>query len=181
MRGYDQYPKAIRDDFEKAFKFVQRWEGGYVNRKEDYGGPTNRGVTQRTYDAYRKRKGLRTRTVKDITEHEVRSIYWTYYEPFLSWGFNGPQMAVVFNIAVNAGHARAKQLVRLTNQEGARLRVKVTHRTEPKTWNILLIGQLRAYYNRVFALDPTQGVFIKGWLNRTNALQEFILNYDKAK
>ena len=32
-------------------------EGGYVNHPKDPGGPTNKGVTQRVYDACRKGKG----------------------------------------------------------------------------------------------------------------------------
>ncbi len=32
-------------------------EGGYVNHPKDPGGPTNKGVTQRVYEAYRKGKG----------------------------------------------------------------------------------------------------------------------------
>ncbi|TIX97406.1 MAG: N-acetylmuramidase, partial [Mesorhizobium sp.] len=54
-------------------------EGGYVNHRQDPGGPTNKGVTQRVYDAYRKGKGLPMRSVKHITMDEVYEIYDRQY------------------------------------------------------------------------------------------------------
>ncbi len=54
-------------------------EGGYVNHPSDPGGPTNKGVTQRVYDSYRKGKGQRPRTVKSITMDEVYEIYDRQY------------------------------------------------------------------------------------------------------
>lgn len=54
-------------------------EGGYVNHPSDPGGPTNKGVTQRVYDAYRKGKKLATRSVKNITSDEVADIYDRQY------------------------------------------------------------------------------------------------------
>ncbi|WP_136617080.1 MULTISPECIES: glycoside hydrolase family 108 protein [Mesorhizobium] len=54
-------------------------EGGYVNHPRDPGGPTNKGVTQRVYDAYRKGKGQAPRSVKGITMPEVYEIYDRQY------------------------------------------------------------------------------------------------------
>lgn len=54
-------------------------EGGYVNHPKDPGGATNKGVTQRVYDTYRKSKGLALRSVKLITDAEVAEIYKTQY------------------------------------------------------------------------------------------------------
>lgn len=34
-----------------ALKFVLRWEGGFVDHPDDPGGRTNKGVTQKVYDA----------------------------------------------------------------------------------------------------------------------------------
>ncbi|RUU81293.1 glycoside hydrolase family 108 protein [Mesorhizobium sp. M7A.F.Ca.MR.362.00.0.0] len=79
-------------------------EGGYVNHARDPGGPTNKGVTQRVYDSYRKGKGLAARSVKGITMPEVYDIYDRQY-----WdAVKGDQLPdgidyVVLDGAVNSG------------------------------------------------------------------------------
>lgn len=79
-------------------------EGGYVNHRSDPGGPTNKGVTQRVYDAYRKSKGQAPRSVKSITMQEVYDIYDKQY-----WdAVKGDQLPdgvdyVVLDGAVNSG------------------------------------------------------------------------------
>lgn len=83
-------------------------EGGYVNHRQDPGGPTNKGVTQRVYDAYRKGKGLPMRSVKHITMDEVYEIYDRQY-----WdAVKGDQLPagvdyVVFDGAVNSGPSQS--------------------------------------------------------------------------
>ncbi|TPN90112.1 glycoside hydrolase family 108 protein [Mesorhizobium sp. B1-1-5] len=83
-------------------------EGGYVNHPADPGGPTNKGVTQRVYDGYRKGKGLAKRSVKSITMDEVGEIYDRQY-----WdAVKGDLMPdgvdyVVFDGGVNSGPGRS--------------------------------------------------------------------------
>lgn len=83
-------------------------EGGYVNHPADPGGPTNKGVTQRVYDAYRKGRKLATRSVKSITGDEVADIYDRQY-----WdAVKGDQLPagvdyVVFDGAVNSGPSQS--------------------------------------------------------------------------
>ena len=55
-----------KENFEKAMKFVFSIEGGYSDKKNDRGGKTNYGVTQTTYDEYRKSKNLELESVKNI-------------------------------------------------------------------------------------------------------------------
>lgn len=68
-----------------AFNYVRSlanslvYEGGYSNHPADPGGATMRGVTQRVYDDYRKRKGLKPRSVKLIEEKELQEIYRIQY------------------------------------------------------------------------------------------------------
>ncbi|MER9459664.1 glycoside hydrolase family 108 protein [Mesorhizobium sp. M0387] len=79
-------------------------EGGYSNHPADPGGPTMKGVTQRVYDGYRKRKGLTTRSVKSIQSAELLDIYdRQYWDPI-----KGDQLPegvdyVLFDGAVNSG------------------------------------------------------------------------------
>ncbi len=61
--------------FAAALPFILRWEGGYVNDPDDPGGATNKGVTQRIYDDWRKRQGLPPRDVRQLEEAELQAIY----------------------------------------------------------------------------------------------------------
>ncbi|MBE7706425.1 MAG: hypothetical protein E7Z91_04190 [Cyanobacteria bacterium SIG30] len=56
-----------KENFEKALQCLFPSEGGYVNDSRDFGGPTNMGVTQNTYNMYRKNQGLPQKDVKQIT------------------------------------------------------------------------------------------------------------------
>lgn len=67
------------ENFEKAIGFLFPAEGGYVNHQSDKGGPTNMGITQKTFDNYRQQKGLPTENVKNITREEAKKIYYEEY------------------------------------------------------------------------------------------------------
>ncbi len=69
----------LAKNLKPATDYVLKHEGGYVNHPKDPGGATNYGVIQRTYDAYRKKKGLPTRSVRNITMDEVVEIYDKQY------------------------------------------------------------------------------------------------------
>lgn len=98
----------MRENFEIATKWMLAHEGGYVNHPKDPGGATNLGVIQRTYDHYRRRKGLATRSVRAITADEVAEIYKSQY-----WdAVRGDELPsgvdyAVYDFAVNSGPKRA--------------------------------------------------------------------------
>lgn len=91
-------------NYNKSLDRVLVYEGGYVNHVSDPGGPTNKGIVQRVYDGYRRRKGSELRSVRDITMAEVRAIYRQQY-----WNVvKGNELPagvdfVVFDGAVNSG------------------------------------------------------------------------------
>lgn len=58
---------------------VETNEGGFADNPRDPGGRTMRGVTQRTYDAWRLQMGLPRRDVRMIEDAEVAAIYRTYW------------------------------------------------------------------------------------------------------
>lgn len=103
--------------FEPSLDLTLAHEGGYVNHPKDPGGATNKGVIQRTYDAYRRLNGLPTRSVRFITDAEVREIYRKNY-----WNASGCNVMpagidyAVFDYAVNSGPGRSiKDLQRTVN------------------------------------------------------------------
>lgn len=95
-------------NYAPALALVLAHEGGYTDHPRDPGGPTNKGITQRVYDAYRKNRGLKTQSVKLITASEVTQIYQTNYWRLMR-GDSLPDGVdyAVFDFAVNSGVGRA--------------------------------------------------------------------------
>jgi len=96
------------DRFERAFALLSVHEGGYVNHPDDPGGATNRGITQRTYDAYLTRNGASPRDVRSIAYHEVEAIYRRqYWATVRAHDLPEGLAYCVFDAAVNSGPGRA--------------------------------------------------------------------------
>ena len=94
--------------FEASLPFVLRWEGGFVDHPNDPGGRTNKGVTQRVYDAWRKRQGLPVRDVKRLDDTELHRIYESGYWIPPHCDRLARQLDLVhFDTAVNMGPGRA--------------------------------------------------------------------------
>ena len=98
---------AMTDVFDTAFQNLLGWEGGYGNAAHDDGGPTNLGVIQTEYDAYRKRVGELPQSVKYITKAEAEDIYRNEYWDATLCGRMNPGVAnCVFDADVNSGDRR---------------------------------------------------------------------------
>jgi lysozyme family protein len=94
--------------FARALPRVLAHEGGYVNDSHDPGGATNKGVTFRVYDAYRTRKGLPTRDVRQIHPTEVADIYRLQYWDAVKGDELPPGLDyVLFDGAVNSGPSQS--------------------------------------------------------------------------
>lgn len=98
----------MRDNWKKSLELVLQHEGGYVNHPADPGGATNKGITQRVYDGYRRGKGQEPRSVRQITNTEVTAIYKNQYWDVIQ-GDRLPAGVdyAVFDYAVNSGSSRA--------------------------------------------------------------------------
>jgi len=178
------------EKFKKALKFVLKWEGGYSNHPYDPGGATNKGITQRVYDAWRESKKLPKQDVRKITDAEVEQIYWErYWTPLRASELPEPLDLVAFDSGVNCGVERAakwlqsalkklvdsnitidgkvgKQTVAAAQRaarEGKALQVAAT-----------IIDTRENYYRQLAERHPTLAVFLKGWLNRINDLRKTI-------
>lgn len=96
----------MKANFDKALDVLFPIEGGVSDRplKDDPGGLTNRGITHKTYDAWRRSKGLSVRSVRQITDDEVHAIYYEEY-----WVKVGGDMlptgldVAAFDYGVNSG------------------------------------------------------------------------------
>jgi len=101
---------VMKSNLDAALRLVLAHEGGYSDNPADPGGKTNRGVTQRVYDAYRKRKGLGIQSVRGILADEVAEIYkHQYWDAVRADDLPAGLDYAVFDYAVNSGPRRAIQ------------------------------------------------------------------------
>lgn len=98
----------MQENQANALARILVYEGGKVDDPRDPGGRTNRGVTQRVYDAYRRRQGLKTQDVYRIQAGEVAAIYdGQYWDKIRGDDLPGGVDLVVFDGAVNSGPVQA--------------------------------------------------------------------------
>lgn len=90
--------------FDRALPHVLIHEGGKVDHPKDPGGRTNRGVTQRVYNAWRSKSNLPQRDVYLIDNMEVAAIYrFQYWDAVMGDRLPEGVGYVVFDGAVNSG------------------------------------------------------------------------------
>lgn len=149
--------------YERALAFVLRWEGGFVDHPQDPGGATNMGITQATYDAWRRSRGLPTRSVREIAREEVETIYRTrYWEP-LPARYAEKDLALalaLFDYAVNSGLGAARKALAVVGED----------------WRRIV-----AYRLQFLASLSTFPTFGRGWTRRVAALIEECARLDPPK
>lgn len=165
-------------EFQAALPFVLRWEGGFVDHPNDPGGATNKGVTQAVYDGWRAQQGLATRSVRLLASEEMHAIYdGAYWRAAFCPKLMQPLDLAQFDTAVNMGVGRA---VRFLQKAVA---AEIDGAFGPATERCVAscdAGQAlanycqirEALYRQLVVKNPKLGVFLKGWMNRLNALRK---------
>lgn len=166
--------------FAHCLPFVLRWEGGFVDHPSDPGGRTNKGVTQVVYDRWRQRQGLSPKDVKLIDPVEVDAIYQTgYWVPPRCDLLPRMLDLVHFDTAVNMGPGRAVRLLQRCigcepdGDFGPQTRRAVIERDVGDALRTYCDAR-EAYYRSLAEKRSELRVFLKGWLNRLNALRREI-------
>jgi lysozyme family protein len=97
----------MKENWDKAFRQVIAYEGGYVNHPKDPGGPTNLGITQATLSTYMRRPAS-VQDVRSLTKDAVRPIYKKRFWDVLRCDeLPGGVDLAVYDFAVNSGPNRA--------------------------------------------------------------------------
>lgn len=151
-----KYSSQVDGDFDKMLKFVLQSEGGYTSN--DCGQAGNKGVQQSTYDEYRRKNGLSKRSVKNITDEEVRDLYYTmFYKASGADKIKDSRLALyVFDTAVNMGVSAAKKLLEQSGNDADKfeeLRLK--------------------RYESIASANPSKAKYLKGWKNRVANAQNY--------
>ncbi len=163
--------------FAQSLPFVLRWEGGFVDHPADPGGATNRGVTQKVYDSWRASNGQAQRSVRELLDSELSAIYEQNYWRAARCGELQDKLdLVMFDTAVNMGVRRAVNFL----QEAVGCQVDggfggatlaAVQCCDPGHALLKYCNTREDYYRRLVSAKPDLGVFLRGWLNRLNALR----------
>jgi lysozyme family protein len=163
--------------FASALPFVLRWEGGLVDHPADPGGRTNKGVTQRVYDAWRAQQGLDRRDVAFIEDGEVEAIYEAvYWLPPRCDLLRSRLDLVQFDTAVNTGPRRAVRFLQAAVGCGVdgifgRQTAEAAGGCDLATAIASYCDARLGYYRRLAEARPELRVFLRGWTNRVIALR----------
>jgi lysozyme family protein len=174
----------VTPNFQRALTLVLKAEGGYTNQPSDRGGPTNKGILQREYDQYRRAEGLPPADVRDILNAEVEDIYLHDY--WLAGRCNRmpwPVNLAHFDACVNVGVAQAAKFLQRTvgtRDDGVigpltlAALASALERESPGALAARLARQRISFYRALVKRDPDQRVFLSGWLNRVNKVEQIV-------
>jgi len=162
---------------DSAIRFTAPAEGGFTI---DQGGPTMYGVTQSTYDAYRKRIGDHLQPVQLIGKDEVYDIrkdeYWT---PAHCGDLTEKMGVVHFDWAFNHGPIGAiKTLQEVAGCVADGIYGPSTKASAHAAGDAILQPYLdarREWYRNAAKTNPSKfASSLRGWLNRVDNLENYL-------
>jgi lysozyme family protein len=155
--------------FLKAFDYVLKHEGGYVNDKADPGGETKFGISKRSYPHL---------NINDLTLDQAREIYhrdfWTKAKCEQIVDEN---LAVkFFDLCVNMGISQAVRLVQRALRAAGQNVIEdgvigpatlaAINKADPTDLLAALKSEAAGFYRLIAQANPSQQRFIDGWLRR---------------
>jgi lysozyme family protein len=164
--------------FLDAVEVVLKNEGGFVNHPADRGGPTNWGITQKVYEAYKGRP-VSIDEIKNMPRSEAIAIYKRNY-----WDkIGGDQLKyyatalTLFDQAVNRGVAaviRQVQGILGLNQDGrlGSQTIAALNAIPDTKFIPQFLTAAENSYKAIVQKNPSQSVFINGWLKRVDHLKK---------
>ena len=166
--------------FLQALPVILKFEGGYANDPDDPGGATMKGITQKTYDAWRKSKGLPNKAVRGISDAEVETIYHERYWvagkcDALPW----PVSLVHCDASVNHGPRNAAKLLQRAAgvaDDGSigPMTLAAVEAADPDALVNLMLWKRLEFYEAIARRRAASRKFLLAWLSRVNHLRRMI-------
>ncbi|MBS1903458.1 MAG: hypothetical protein JSS75_07140 [Bacteroidetes bacterium] len=180
------YPQIFLD----SLAFTLKWEGGWSNDPKDPGGATMKGITQEVYSTWRFHQNLPEQSVRQITDDELRAIYYASYWIASRCDQLPDKLATaLFDFAANCGvGAAVRSLQNLVDVDadgilGPKSIVAVNNEIDEFGQNMLVASLLRArsaHYAQLCTRNRGLERFLDGWLNRVKDLQTLLLGESKS-
>lgn len=158
-------------DFQKYAPKLRILEGGFSNRRNDRGGPTNQGVTLRTFRAH---FGA-DKTVEDLKN--ISPEQWTaimkpgFWDKCQGDKITSQSVAEIFcDWCINSGTDKIRKVqfilgVKADGIVGPKTLAALNSQDPENLFNRIYIARER-HFHRLVELDPTQKENLTGWLNR---------------
>ena len=169
-------------DVNRLAPFILKWEGGFVDHKNDKGGATNMGVTIATWrqNGYDKDgdgdidvADLKLLTKQDVINRILKPHYWD------RWKADQIISQPIANILVDWvwgsgkwGIVVPQRLLGLqTDGVVGQLTIAAVNKQNPADLFARIKTARVEFLSNIVKNDPSQKVFLKGWLNRLNDLK----------
>lgn len=167
------YSEHFRKDCLPA---VLEEEGGKVDNPKDPGGRTNKGVTQRTYNGWRRDHGLKVRDVYLIEDWEVEAIYGdNYWKPVKGDAIPRGVGYFTFDSAVNSGVSRGSKWLQIAlGMRGKQVDGNVGPHTvlaALKASPVAVIQKMAVIRTGFLKGLKTWATFGRGWTKRVNRVE----------
>jgi len=162
----------MKDNFRRSLGLVRISEGGNDNDRDDPGGRTSRGITQKEYDAYCRLRDLPAGDVWNASDEDVDRIYYDgYWLPYCEQFPLGVDYAF-FDMRVNHGGANAARILQraLVVDDDSFIGV-ITLAALAKADPVELLNDIAFQRKRFYRTARGYWKFGKGWLNRNDFVQ----------
>ena len=174
----------MKKNFNKSLEELLKHEGGYINHREDPGGRTNLGVTQRVYERW-VGYPVDEKIMRSLTPDHVKTLYKVQYWDTVKGDElpSGLDLSV-FDFGVNAGPKRARRYLQMlvgTAADGI-IGPATLQAVKDKVSSVGLEELIRGYadlrhkYYRKLRHFKTFG---RGWTRRVNEVEEAALHMAK--
>ncbi len=175
----------MKDNFERAFEYLIHNEAGYVNNKNDSGGPTKYGITQKTLGRWRG-FAVSASEVQALTRDEAKLIYAAWY--WRPLGLEGVNSLVIATIIFDAGVLFGVSITAIISQRSLQemgFLIRDDGLIGPLTIQALNSGESEAFVkefqrllghriDEIVSAQPKDLEFKDGWKNRVKRYETLI-------
>lgn len=158
-------------DFSKYAPKLLQLEGGYTNHPDDLGGPTNKGITLNTYREYCGKE----KTVQDLRnisygtwQNIMKDMYW---DKCRADEIDNQSVAeILVDWCVNSGLIGLRKVQEMlgTKADGivGPITISLINSSDSEHLFQRIWDARKQFYVNIVKRNPTQKVFMNGWMNR---------------